>query len=89
MEANHRRFHRQERRAARLKTPGSGTPAEVERRWVHCVKPLGQRLPLTHSANVRPGIARDCNRQIARVQGRVAILNGDMALGIPATKASG
>lgn len=42
---------------------------------MHCVKLLGQRL-----------MARDFDRQVAEVQGRIAILNGYTALGIPVTK---
>jgi hypothetical protein len=43
---------------------------------MHCVKLLGQRL-----------MAGDFDRRVAQVQVRVAILNGDTALGIPVTKA--
>ena len=45
---------------------------------MHCVKPLGQRL-----------IARDFDRQVAEFQVRVAVLNGDTALGIPLKKVVG
>jgi hypothetical protein len=45
---------------------------------MHCVKLLGQRL-----------MARDCDRQVAEFQVRVAVLNGDTALGIPVTKVAG
>jgi len=41
-------------------------------------KLLGQRL-----------MARDFDRQVAEFQVRVAVLNGDTALGIPVTKAVG
>jgi hypothetical protein len=46
--------------------------------WMHCMKLLNQRL-----------MARHFDRQVAEVQVRVAILNGDTALGIPVTKAVG
>jgi hypothetical protein len=45
---------------------------------MHCIKLLGQRLT-----------ARDFDRQVAKVQVRVAMLNGYTALGIPVTKAVG
>ena len=45
---------------------------------MRCVKLLGQRL-----------MARDFDRQVARFQVRVAVLNGDTALGIPVTKVMG
>ena len=45
---------------------------------MHCVKLLGQRLS-----------ARDCDRQVAEIQIRAAILNGFTALGIPRTVAVG
>ena len=45
---------------------------------MHCVKLLGQRL-----------MARDFDRQIAKFQVRVAVLNGFTALGIPVTEAVG
>jgi transposase len=41
---------------------------------MHCVKLLGQRL-----------MARDFDRQVAELQIRIAVLNGDTALGIPVT----
>ncbi len=43
----------------------------------HCVIPLGQRL-----------MARDFDRQVAKLQVRIAVLNGYAALGIPVTKAA-
>ncbi len=43
-----------------------------------CMNLLGQRLK-----------ARDLDRQVAAVQVRVAVQNGDTALGIPVTKAVG
>lgn len=42
---------------------------------MHFVKVLGQRL-----------MARDCDRQVAEFQVRVAVLNGFTTLGIPVTK---
>ncbi len=45
---------------------------------MHCVKLLRQRL-----------IAREFDRQVAELQVRIAILNGDTALGIPVTEAVG
>jgi hypothetical protein len=45
---------------------------------MHCVKLLGQRLT-----------ARDFNRQVAKFQIRVALLNGFTALGTPITEAVG
>ena len=45
---------------------------------MHCVKLLGQRL-----------MARDFDRQVAKFQVRVAVLNGFTALGIPVTKVVG
>ena len=42
------------------------------------VKLLGQRR-----------MARDCDRQVAEFQVRVAVLNGCTALGIPVTKVAG
>jgi hypothetical protein len=45
---------------------------------MHCVKRPGQRL-----------MARDFDRQVAGVQVRIAILNGDTALGITVTKTVG
>ena len=39
---------------------------------MHCVKLLGQRL-----------MARDFDRQVAKLQVRIAVLNGYTALGIP------
>ena len=45
---------------------------------MHCVKLLGQRL-----------MARDCDRQVAEFQVRVAVPNGFTALGIPVTKVVG
>ncbi len=42
---------------------------------MHCVKLLGQRL-----------MARDFDRQVAEVQGRIAAMNGYTALGIPITE---
>ena len=49
--------------------------AETE---MHCLKLLGQRL-----------MARNFDRQVAELQVRIAVLNGDTALGIPVTKAVG
>lgn len=43
-----------------------------------CAKLLGQRLS-----------ARDCDRQVAEFQVRVAVLNRFTALGIPVTEAVG
>ena len=43
---------------------------------MHCMKLLGQRL-----------MARDFGRQVAEVQVRVAVMNGNTALGIPITEA--
>ncbi|MCV2886976.1 MFS transporter [Ruegeria aquimaris] len=43
----------------------------------YCVIPLGQRL-----------MARDFERQVAKLQVRIAVLNGYAALGIPVTKAA-
>ena len=45
---------------------------------MHCVKLLRQSL-----------IARDFDRQVAELQVRIAILNGDTALSIPVTEAMG
>ena len=45
---------------------------------MHCIKLLGQRLA-----------ARDFDRQVAKFQVRVAILNGFTALGIPVTETVG
>ena len=45
---------------------------------MHCVKLLGQRL-----------MARDFDRQVAKIQIRIAVLNGYTALGIPVTEAVG
>ena len=45
---------------------------------MHCMKLLGQRL-----------MARDFDRQVAEVQIRIAVLNGNTALGIPVTEAVG
>jgi len=45
---------------------------------MHCVKLLGQRLS-----------ARDFDRQVAKLQVRVAVLNGFTARGIPVTEAVG
>jgi hypothetical protein len=45
---------------------------------MHCVKLLGQPLS-----------ARDFDRQVAKFQVRVALLNGFTALGIPVTEAVG
>ena len=58
---------------------------------MHCMKLLGQRLPLTVCRQTTAGqrMARDFDRQVAEVQVRVAILNGYTALGIPVTKAVG
>ena len=42
---------------------------------MHCVKLLGQRLA-----------ARDFDRQVAKFQNRVAVMNGFTALGIPVTE---
>ena len=46
--------------------------------WMHCMKLLGQRL-----------MARDCDRQVAEVQVRIAVMNGYTALGIPVPVAVG
>ena len=46
--------------------------------WMHCVKLPGQRLK-----------ARDFDRQVAEIQVRIAVLNGDTVLGIPITEAVG
>ena len=45
---------------------------------MHCVKQLGQCL-----------MERDFDRQVAELQVRIAVLNGDTALGIPVTEAAG
>ena len=45
---------------------------------MHCVKLLGQRL-----------MARNFDRQVAELQVRIAVLNGDTALGIPVTEPVG
>lgn len=45
---------------------------------MHCVKLLGQSL-----------MARDFDRQVAEIQVRIAVLNGDTALGIPVTEPVG
>ncbi len=45
---------------------------------MHCMKLLGQRQ-----------MARHCDRQMAEVQVRIAVLNGYTALGIPITKTVG
>ena len=45
---------------------------------MNCMKLLGQRL-----------MARDFDRQVAEVQIRIAVLNGNTALGIPVTEAVG
>ena len=45
---------------------------------MHCMKLLGQRL-----------MARDFDRQVAELQVRIAVLNGQTALGIPVTEAVG
>ncbi len=45
---------------------------------MHCVNLLGQRL-----------MARDFDRQVAELQVRIAVLNGDTSLGIPVTEAVG
>jgi hypothetical protein len=45
---------------------------------MHCVKLLGQRLT-----------AREFDRQVAEFQIRVAMMNGNTALGIPVTEAVG
>jgi hypothetical protein len=42
---------------------------------MHCMKLLGQRL-----------MARDFDRQVAKVQVCIAIMNGYTTLGIPVTK---
>jgi len=57
---------------------------------MHCLKLLGQRLPLMVCKPTTAGqwMARDFDRQVAEVQVRIAILNGYTALGIPVTKAS-
>lgn len=52
-------------------------PSRVETK-MHCVKPLGQRL-----------MARDFDRQVAKLQVRIAVLNGYAALGIPVAEAAG
>jgi hypothetical protein len=59
--------------------------------WMHCMTLLSQRLPLIVCKQTTAGqwMARDFDRQVAEVQVRVAILNGDTALGIPVTKAVG
>jgi hypothetical protein len=45
---------------------------------MHCMKLLEQRL-----------MARDFDRQVAEVQVRISVLNGDTALGIPDTEGVG
>ncbi|CUH25373.1 hypothetical protein JSE7799_00693 [Jannaschia seosinensis] len=45
---------------------------------MHCMKLLGQRL-----------MARGFDRQVAEVQGRIAVMNGYTALGIPVPEAVG
>lgn len=45
---------------------------------MHCLKLLGQSL-----------MARDFDRQVAELQIRAAVLNGDTALGIPVTEPAG
>jgi len=45
---------------------------------MHRVKLLGQRL-----------MARDSDRQVAELQIRIAVPNGDTALGIPVTQTAG
>ena len=45
---------------------------------MHCMKLLGQRL-----------MARDCDRQVADAQVRIAVMNGYTALGIPVPVAVG
>lgn len=45
---------------------------------MHCVKLLGQRL-----------MTRDFDREVAELQVRAAVLNGNTALGIPVTEATG
>ncbi len=45
---------------------------------MHCVRLLGQRL-----------MARDFDRQVAKLQIRIAVLNGNTALDIPVTSVAG
>lgn len=45
---------------------------------MNCIKLLGQSL-----------MARDFDRQVAELQARIAVLNGDTALGLPITEAVG
>ena len=45
---------------------------------MHCVKLLGQSLT-----------ARDFDREVAKLQVRIAVLNGYTALGIPVTEVVG
>ena len=64
-------------RALRRRWSGYHRRSRVETK-MHCVKLLGQRL-----------MARDFDRQVAKLQLRIAVLNGYTALGIPVTEAMG
>ena len=78
MGAKHRRYHRQDRRIARVKLSRSGTLVELEplpsktprRDKDACAKPLGHGL-----------LARDFDRHVAEVRVRIATLNGCPAPG--------
>lgn len=100
MEADHRRCHRQERRAARVKISGPRTLPKLERlpppescrdktsRDHATHNPAGQWMHRVKLLGQRL-MARDFDRQVAEVKMRIAILNGYTALGIPVTKAVG
>jgi hypothetical protein len=61
----------------RRNEPSRGIAAQYSAgQWMHCVKLLDQNLS-----------ARDCDRQVAEIQIRTAILNRFTALGIPKTVA--
>ena len=55
---------------------------------MHCMKLLGQRLPLMVCRQTTAGqcVARDFERQVAELQIRIAVMNGYTALGIPVTE---
>ena len=81
-------------RRSRVETKPLGTfPSEIPCRSVDALRETAGAAPSSRQIAVQSpagrGMARDFDRQVAQVQVRIAVLNGDTALGIPITEAVG